>query len=45
MLSLEQIETRNEDYEIKLGKLPTLTGKQTHYCAGCEHGTLTRLVS
>jgi len=43
---LEQIETRKVvDYEIKLGRLPTLTGKQTHYCAGCEHGTLTRLVA
>ncbi len=42
MLSQEQIE---EQYEVKLGKLPTLTGKPTHYCAGCEHGTLTRLIA
>jgi 2-oxoglutarate ferredoxin oxidoreductase subunit beta len=32
-------------YEVKLGALPTLTGKPTHYCAGCEHGTLTRLIA
>jgi 2-oxoglutarate/2-oxoacid ferredoxin oxidoreductase subunit beta len=42
MLSQQQIE---EEYEVKLGKLPTLTGTPTHYCAGCEHGTLTRLVA
>lgn len=30
---------------MRLGRLPTLTGKQTHYCAGCEHGTLTRLIA
>lgn len=34
-----------ELYETKLGPLPTLTGKPTHYCAGCEHGTLTRLIA
>ena len=34
-----------EPYQIKLGQLPTLTGKPTHYCAGCEHGTLTRLIA
>jgi 2-oxoglutarate/2-oxoacid ferredoxin oxidoreductase subunit beta len=33
------------EYEIKLGDLPTLTGKPTHYCPGCEHGTLTRLIA
>jgi 2-oxoglutarate ferredoxin oxidoreductase subunit beta len=33
------------EYEVKLGRLPTLTGKPTHYCAGCEHGVLTRLVA
>ena len=33
------------EYEIKLGELPTLTTKPTHYCAGCEHGILTRLIS
>jgi len=32
-------------YEVKLGRLPTLTGTPTHYCAGCEHGTLTRLIA
>lgn len=32
-------------YETKLGALPTLTGKPTHYCAGCEHGTLTHLLA
>jgi 2-oxoglutarate ferredoxin oxidoreductase subunit beta len=34
-----------DEYEVKLGRLPTLTGKPTHYCAGCEHGTLTRLIA
>jgi 2-oxoglutarate ferredoxin oxidoreductase subunit beta len=33
------------EYEVKLGRLPTLTGKPTHYCAGCEHGVLTRLIA
>jgi len=33
------------EYELKLGPLSTLTGKPTHYCAGCEHGTLTRLIA
>jgi len=28
----------------KLGKLESLTENPTHYCAGCEHGVLTRLV-
>jgi len=37
--------TAEGHYEIKLGPLPTLTGKPTHYCAGCEHGTLTRLIA
>ena len=32
-------------YEVKLGHLSTLTGTPTHYCAGCEHGTLTRLIA
>jgi len=32
-------------YEVKLGPLSTLTGKPTHYCAGCEHGMLTRLIA
>jgi len=43
LASQEQLEQPN--YEVKLGRLPTLTGKQTHYCAGCEHGTLTRLIA
>lgn len=29
----------------KAGPLETLTGKPTHYCPGCEHGTLTRLLA
>jgi 2-oxoglutarate ferredoxin oxidoreductase subunit beta len=33
------------EFTVKLGKLSTLTGKPTHYCAGCEHGTLTRLIA
>ncbi len=33
------------EYEVKLGRLSTLTGRPTHYCAGCEHGILTRLVA
>jgi 2-oxoglutarate ferredoxin oxidoreductase subunit beta len=40
----EQEETENE-YDVKLGGLSTLTGKPTHYCAGCEHGVLTRLIA
>ena len=32
-------------YEVKLGRLPTLTNKETHYCPGCEHGVLTRLIA
>lgn len=32
------------EYTTKFGKLPTLTDKPTHYCAGCEHGILTRLI-
>jgi 2-oxoglutarate ferredoxin oxidoreductase subunit beta len=32
-------------YRTKLGKLEALTGNPTHYCAGCEHGTLTRLIA
>ncbi len=38
-------EQLGESYDVKLGRLPTLTEKLTHYCAGCEHGTLTRLVA
>ncbi|MDG6898816.1 MAG: 2-oxoglutarate oxidoreductase, partial [Nitrososphaerota archaeon] len=33
------------EYEVKLGRLRSLTEKQTHYCPGCEHGTLTRLIA
>jgi len=32
-------------YTVKLGKLNSLTENPTHYCAGCEHGTLTRLIA
>jgi len=32
-------------FKTKAGKLESLTGNPTHYCAGCEHGTLTRLVA
>jgi 2-oxoglutarate/2-oxoacid ferredoxin oxidoreductase subunit beta len=39
-----QEEVANE-YEVRLGGLSTLTGKPTHYCAGCEHGLLTRLIA
>ena len=31
--------------KVKLGKLESLTENPTHYCAGCEHGTLTRLIA
>ncbi len=31
--------------KVKLGKLESLTDNLTHYCAGCEHGTLTRLIA
>jgi len=34
-----------DELEVKLGRLSTLTGKPTHYCAGCEHGILTRLIA
>lgn len=30
--------------KVKLGKIESLTDNPTHYCAGCEHGTLTRLI-
>jgi 2-oxoglutarate ferredoxin oxidoreductase subunit beta len=32
-------------YRTKVGKLESLTETPTHYCAGCEHGTLTRLIA
>ena len=31
--------------KVKVGKLESLTDTPTHYCAGCEHGTLTRLIA
>ncbi len=31
--------------KVKVGKLQSLTENPTHYCAGCEHGTLTRLIA
>ena len=37
--------SQQELLKIKAGKLKSLTDNQTHYCAGCEHGTLTRLVA
>jgi 2-oxoglutarate ferredoxin oxidoreductase subunit beta len=33
------------EYEVKLGSIPTYTGNPTRYCAGCEHGVLTRLIA
>ena len=30
--------------KVKVGKIQSLTDNPTHYCAGCEHGTLTRLI-
>jgi len=32
------------EYKVKFGKLESLTDTPTHYCAGCEHGTLTRII-
>ncbi len=34
-----------EEYETRLGVTAGWTGHATHYCPGCEHGILTRLVS
>jgi len=31
--------------KVKAGRLKSLTENLTHYCAGCEHGTLTRLIA
>ncbi len=31
--------------KVKAGKLESLTDNLTHYCAGCEHGILTRLIA
>jgi 2-oxoglutarate ferredoxin oxidoreductase subunit beta len=33
------------ELKVKLGKSPSLTDNPTHYCAGCEHGILTRLIA
>jgi 2-oxoglutarate ferredoxin oxidoreductase subunit beta len=30
---------------VKVGRLESLTENPTHYCAGCEHGTLTKLIA
>lgn len=30
---------------VKVGKIDSLTDNPTHYCAGCEHGTLTKLIA
>ena len=32
-------------FKVKAGKLESLTENPTHYCAGCEHGTLTKLIA
>ena len=37
--------TEQEVLKVKAGKLKSLTDNPTHYCAGCEHGTLTRLIA
>jgi 2-oxoglutarate ferredoxin oxidoreductase subunit beta len=34
-----------QEYTVRFGRLSTLTGKPTHYCAGCEHGVLTKLIA
>jgi 2-oxoglutarate ferredoxin oxidoreductase subunit beta len=34
-----------QQYRKKLGKLEALTDLRTHYCQGCEHGELTRLIA
>jgi len=31
--------------KTKVGKIDSLTDAPTHYCAGCEHGTLTKLIA
>ena len=33
-----------DNYETKLGQTTGWTGIPTHYCPGCEHGILTRLI-
>lgn len=32
------------EYVTKFGRISTLTDKPTHYCPGCEHGVITRLI-
>jgi 2-oxoglutarate ferredoxin oxidoreductase subunit beta len=34
-----------QSIKIKAGMLDSLTENPTHYCAGCEHGTLTKLIA
>jgi 2-oxoglutarate ferredoxin oxidoreductase subunit beta len=34
-----------QSLKIKAGMLDSLTENPTHYCAGCEHGTLTKLIA
>ncbi len=34
-----------QDYETRLGVTAGWTGIPTHYCPGCEHGILTRLIA
>ncbi|WP_455285837.1 thiamine pyrophosphate-dependent enzyme [[Eubacterium] cellulosolvens] len=34
-----------QQYRKKLGKLEALTETLTHYCPGCEHGELSRLIA
>lgn len=37
--------TQQSVFKVKLGKIKSLTENPTHYCAGCEHGTLTKLIA
>ena len=37
--------SQEEGLKIRAGKLESLNDNPTHYCAGCEHGTLTRLIA
>ncbi len=32
------------DFDVKFGKIESLTEAPTHYCPGCEHGELTCLI-
>ncbi|HME18981.1 MAG TPA: thiamine pyrophosphate-dependent enzyme [Nitrososphaerales archaeon] len=38
-------EESETEYEVRLGRLSSLTAKPTHYCSGCEHGILTKLIA